>query len=426
MLEALLTRFPNVQPERLAGLAAVWNIQRDRVITRMIAIAADEIGPVIPTPSRERLILELAQLSVRLEGQIVAKNTAATSIEQLDPEAERVGLETQLIRERIENTARNLATRVWIPLLQRERARNQLLLDKDGATAKSRRGKVVTKKDGQGVNEQHYTPAFANRYWASKPKGLIRVYSRRVDHQIQASDVGYSAWGRATRLYSQRLEKLFGLIEGDAQQPYSKLLSVVPLTENERRRWIAFLIAQRLRTPRSIRVQLVGLKRLILQRRIPYSTKVADLRAAYETLFTNNDVFAHFYRLVDARAWQIWRAASGTHFLRSDEPLLILGSVNRSNWQLIYPLSPRRCFVVGPASRADETAARIVPFSRLLSDVETAETNRRVARSARLSVIARPVEDDQAVWELLSAHLGDQEPASTDLEESLLEYWKPL
>lgn len=426
MLEALIARFPNLRRDRLADLAAVWDVQRDRVIERMINIAHHEIGPVVPSASRERLILELAQLTVWLEGRIIAKNTEERPIDQIDPEAERVALETHLIRERIENTAKSLAVRVWIPLLQKERARNPFVIEKDGATKKSRRGKIVAKRAITVVREQHYAPAFANKYWARKSNSLIRVYSRRVDQQIGSSDVGYSAWAWEPRLYSQRLETHFSLIEGDAAQPYTKLLNVVPLTEDERRRWIAFLVAQRLRTPRSIRVQLIGLKRLIVKNRIAYSTKVADLRAAYETLFTNNDVFSHFYRLLHARAWQIWGAATDTYFLRSDEPVLITGSVKRRNWQLMYPLSPGQCFVVGPGRRVDDRPARIVPVSRNLTDGEMIETNRRIARSARLSVIGPPVENDQAIRELLCENLGDLRPASVDLEESLLAYWKPL
>ena len=170
MLEALLALFPNVQREHLADLAAVWDVQRDRVIKRMIAIARDEIGSAVPTPSRERLILKLAQLSVWLEARIIAKNTENTPIEQIQPATEWAALETQLIRERIDNTARNLSERVWIPVIEQERTRSPFLLGKDGASTKPRRSKVVTKGAAAVVREQHYAPAFANRYWTGNPK----------------------------------------------------------------------------------------------------------------------------------------------------------------------------------------------------------------------------------------------------------------
>jgi hypothetical protein len=39
------------------------------------------------------------------------------------------------------------------------------------------------------------------------------------------------------------LERHFGLIEGDAETPYRKLLEVVPFSETDRRHWVAFLAA---------------------------------------------------------------------------------------------------------------------------------------------------------------------------------------
>lgn len=75
-------------------------------------------------------------------------------------------------------------------------------------------------------------------------------------------------------------------MEGDAKRPYSKLLDMIPLTEMERRRWIAFLILRGLRTPRAILFQLNGLGRNIARERMNYSTEINTLRAAYETMFT--------------------------------------------------------------------------------------------------------------------------------------------
>lgn len=391
----------------------------------MLEMWRAEAGPALPSRSRERLILELAQLSLWIDERVVAKQTGTRPIEHVDPLIERTALDTPHIRERIENTARTLMDRVWRPLVERERARYPLVVGSSGSPPNPRRGKVIKPSASPVVIKQHYAPAFANKYWAGDSSAEIRVYSRAIDQHIRATDVGYKSWGRERLLYSQELEARFGLFEGDGKGPYTKLLNTIPLTEADRRCWIAYLIAQRLRTPRAIRAQLVGLKRIILRDGINYSTHIADLRTAYETLFSNNDVFAHFYRLITGRAWHIWRASPTGYFLRSDEPVLIVASAERNEWQLCYPLSPSQCFVAGPDRPPEARAARIVPSTRELTDRETAELNRRVARSARQSVIGPPVADDGSIRDLLHAALGDLDEASTDIEQSLLAYWKP-
>lgn len=411
--------------DHLAALAAVWEIHRERVIKRMLEIWRSEAGSVLSSRSRERLILELAQLCVWLEERVVVKNTENRPIDQLDPSLERVALDSAHIRERIENTARILADHTWGPLVARERARHPLLVSDSAGQANRRPGKIIKPGARPIVAKQHYSPAFANRYWADEASLQIRVYSRGIDQRIHSRDVGHKSWGRARSLYSQALEAQFGLFEGDAKTSYTKLLNTIPLTEDDRRTWIAFLIAQRFRTPRAIRAHLVGLKRIILRDGINYSTHIADLRAAYETLFSNKEVFAHFYRLITGRAWHIWRASPGGYFLRSDEPVLIAASLERKEWQLLYSLTPRQCFVVGPDRPPQGVAARIVPSTRELSSLETTELNRRVARSARLSAIGPPVVDDQSVRELLNTVLGEFDETAIDLEQSLLSYWSP-
>ena len=56
-------------------------------------------------------------------------------------------------------------------------------------------------------------------------------------------------WAREIFLYSQGLERMLQLIESDGERAYTKLLEMIPLTEKEHRCWIAFLLAQLLRTP---------------------------------------------------------------------------------------------------------------------------------------------------------------------------------
>ena len=182
----------------------------------------------------------------------------------------------------------------------------------------------------------------------------MRVYALGVDGRIVARQTGYRKWGQESFIYSQALERHFGLIEGDAEVPYRKLLEVVPFSETDRRHWVAFLAAQMFRTPWFLVQSLAGLRDIIATRDISYPTDVASLRRAHETMFTNPDVFTMVYRLVVDRRWEIWKAPPGSQFVRSDHP--VVTSTNGTLTTVFYPLSPDRCFVAGPAL-VEEVAA---------------------------------------------------------------------
>jgi hypothetical protein len=389
----------------------------------MLAIWRDETGQLMPTEAREEVIFELAQLTLWLQSRIVDKNTESVPIAEVDPIAERAALDSAHIRERLENIARNLVQGFWKPFIDKIAARNSLIIKPSALHLSKRQRLRVEPSKSLGVRRQHYSPAFANKHWASGPHNRVRVYSRGIDQRVRSKDVGYSTWAREKFLYSQRLEKLFHLIEGDAKGPYTKLLQVIPLNEKDRRCWIAYLIAQQYRTPRAIRWQLAGLKRLIARDRLEYPTDIDYLRRAYETLFTNNKLFAHFYTLMMSREWHIWRSPPGSQFIRSDEPITTVGSSEGNSWQLIYPLTPERCFAVGPEKAPTDTALQIVPSGRELADSELWIMNRAIARSARLSVIGRQVDNDQVLVELLQSALGQVEAEKVDLEQSLIAYW---
>jgi hypothetical protein len=112
--------------------------------------------------------------------------------------------------------------------------------------------------------------------------------------------VGFSAATAVTRLRDcpQALERHFGLIEGDAEAPYRKLLEIVPFSETDRRHWVAFLAAQMFRTPWFLVQSLAGLRDIIAARDVWYPADIASLRRVHETMFTNPDVFTMVYRLV--------------------------------------------------------------------------------------------------------------------------------
>ena len=119
------------------------------------------------------------------------------------------------IQERIENTARICADQIWKPLQEQWHRRFPLIIN--SPQRKQRTRARLAPRERPGVRDQHYSPVFSNRFWASGNAQVVRVYSRGVDSRITSRDVGFKTWGREAFIYSQSLERLFGLIEGDAK-----------------------------------------------------------------------------------------------------------------------------------------------------------------------------------------------------------------
>jgi hypothetical protein len=121
MLERLMKAFPAIAPERLNALAEIWSLERDQIIGRMLEICRNDNGPVMARAARPEAIFQLANLIVWLEERIIAKNLESRSIEEIDLEVEQNGVGLPTARERIENTARVCAERIWqpsVPLFQ--------------------------------------------------------------------------------------------------------------------------------------------------------------------------------------------------------------------------------------------------------------------------------------------------------------------
>lgn len=416
MFERLLTQFPDCDPKHLDALAAVWTREVDLVIARMFEIYGETELIRLPIEVRHEAAFELAKLMLSLEDRMIEKKTAAVPIDQIAPDAEVQSITSPGGVERIDNTARILADRIWKPLCAKwwERFPAIPALPKNAIVS-------GLPSNSPGVKNQHFSPVFSNRRWAGAD-GAVREYALGVDGRIVTRRIGYRKWGQEPFIYSQALERHFGLIEGDAEIPYRKLLEVVPFSEADRRHWVAFLAAQMFRTPFFLVQSLAGLRDTIETRGIAYPTDVASLRRAHETMFTNPDVFTMVYRLVVDRRWQIWTAPVGSQFVRSDHP--VATSANGTMTTVFYPLSPDRCFVAGPELAGE--LPQIVPDGVSVTDAQRAEVNRLVASFARKSVIAFPQTDDTTLREELERVLGQRWLALSHAKRFLPEHWGDL
>lgn len=422
MFEELIKRFPSVDERHLAGLAEVWSIEREKVVDRMLKIADDEIGPVMSFRARPEAIFQLAKLQLWLDARIIEHKTKSASIDSIDVSEERSSLETPMSQQRIENTARICADRIWKRFLDDWSQCFPLVIEH--ARSEREPKSSFAPRKFSGVKDMHYSPRFSNEYWAAGAGKRIRIYWRGIDERIRSRDPGYRSWGSEPFLYSQKLEHLFGLIEGDASRPYIRLLDMIPLNEHERRCWIAFLLAQLFRTPSFALKFLPIIKDHIEKNNIEFPTVTRDLRRSYETLFINHNLFAEFYRLITSRQWELWRVPLGHKFIRSDDPVLICGSVKHHSWQLVYPMTPDVCFVAGPDHVADPSA--VVPTNVALGEIQVQTVNRLIARRARKTVIGAPVADDSMLRILLEGALCSSSQPSKWREQSFPEYWGPI
>ena len=385
MLETLRDRFPDADPVHLAALSDIWSVEISKIVDRMLRITKDRGVTSLPVQARPEASFQLAKLVLMLEGQIIETKTARTPIQTIDAEAERDALTSPLIQDRIENTAAILAEHVWLLLCERWWKRYPMIQSESPRSVK----RIAMHRAYDGTRRQHFSPRFSNKYWASADR--VRVYTLGVDGTVRSNDVPASRWGCESFLYSQGLERLLSLVESDAAGPYEKLLRMIPLNDGEMKRWVAYLAVQCIRTPAFILRLLPRVGRFVTEQGLDFPTNAGSLRKAYETLFSNDTVYAEMHQRLVSRRWEMWSTVPNPGFVRPDEPVLVTSAVG-GGWRLIYPMTPTHCFVAGPV--AAETPRHVVPHVREMDEHELSQLNLQLAVSSRRTVIARPQTDD--------------------------------
>lgn len=415
MFESLHDQFPNENPVHLDALAEVWSIELSKIIDRMLEISKDREAMCLPTQARPEAIFELSKLVLWLERQIVKTKTARTPIRAIDGEAERDALTSPPIQDRIENTAAILAEHVWLRLYDEWWKRFPMIQQESPKSVKH----ILLRRTHDGRKRHHFSPKFSNKHWASET-GQLRVYELDIDGTVRSKDVPVKSWGRESFLYSQGLEYHLSLVEGDTGATYKKLLQMIPLNEDETRRWVAFLAVQLIRAPGFILGLLPKMDRFVTEQGLDFPTDTGSLRRAYETLFSNDRVFAEMYlRLVSLR-WEMWSATPSPGFVRPDEPVLITSAVS-GNWQLLYPMTPTHCFVAGPAGA--DTSRHVVPHVRAINEQELSQLNLLLAASSRRTVIASPQANDLNLRASLASGMRHRHRSSQTRGSSSHEFW---
>lgn len=263
----------------------------------------------------------------------------------------------------------------------------------------------------------HFVPQFSTKPWVDEKTGKFDVHSIGLDGEVRTKHGTANGWGAADYLYTQRMEARFGELERDGRGPFRKLARTVPLTDLERRFWIAFLVSQMVRTPREMARIMEGTKSFITKSGTVYPTDPAHLARAFETLFDNNEVYALFHRLIMGRVWHIVQAAPDASFIKADNPVSLSGSTKTGNWSLVYPLTPRKLFVVGPDLAAGEP--ELIPPRIELDAKRTAGFNTIICAGAESSVISTHGAVDPGLRQIIKMQLGGKRRASNQA----LPYW---
>lgn len=396
----LISRCPQMSSDQAEALGRVWRVLLSRIIDRMTEIAQAEIGLVAHIDDRPEMAFEIARITLYLQGRILDEKARRKPLEDYCAQQETAEFEGADEARLIENTARAFATGVWVPLMRKLRARNPLLETPD----RRKPGKKLIKPVKPNFRKHmHFVPQLTTRPWADTKSGRFDIFSIGLRGNVEVTRGTAASWGASPFLYTQQLEHLLGLIEGDVKKPYRKLVDVEPLSGMDVRHWIAFLASQLIRTPSFIDKLLPAQKDWIERTGTAYPTDPAHLGRAYETLFNNNDFYAACYDLITSRRWSMLRAAAGTSFLKGDNPIVATGDARTDDWQLVYPMTPLRCFVAGPEREPGND--RIVPHQVQLDVVGTSAVNGLVCRSASQSVIGISMRQETDPRPIVQANL---------------------
>jgi hypothetical protein len=160
MFERLSTTFPDCDPRHLDALAAVWTQEACLVVSRMFAICGETEVMRLPIEVRHEATFELAKLMLWLEDRMIEKKTAAVPIDQIAPDAEARCMTSPDGVERIDNTARLIADRIWKPLCAAWWERFPAI------PIPPKKTNLVVPSNFSGVRRQHFSPVLSNRRWA--------------------------------------------------------------------------------------------------------------------------------------------------------------------------------------------------------------------------------------------------------------------
>lgn len=340
-----LKRFPDASVEVIDPLASIWDEVIHRIISEMLQLSRDDTEP-LHIDIREDMVLELAQLQLWLAERVIEKRTEGSNLADIDADQEREGCLGPAGAPIISGTAKLAYEHIW------KRKMDERWKPKSAKAVEREKNPRQTKLAVKPVGKNHFIPRwFIRDKWATEGK-VMRW--RRTAAGWTASTRSFGKWGYRHKLYSDRLEAYFGLLEGDAKRPIEMLLATEPLNRSQREALVGFLMIQLLRNPYFIDGMHQAIAPVIAEQGLGDDPEMP--RKAYETLFSDNDFYGRLANPIMASRWAIVTAPSPVFVL--PDTFGIRGDVGKG-LRLIAPLTPTKCFATLPEM---EEQKRIVPY----------------------------------------------------------------
>jgi hypothetical protein len=349
MLTHILKCDPAASPEKAERLAKVWDEVVSSIIKEMLARAKPHMDD-LHIDLREEMALELAKLISFISTKVVADRMNGRIVKDIDPQVEREQCFSSKGREKISMTAQNLAEGVWLRrYAERWKPKTEAALSKE---KKQKRAYSIPKR----VRNTHFiSESFIKRYWSEGQSVYRSVKTPEGLDEKKKTPVG--GWGFRPNLYSDCLEKYFGLIEGDAVTPIQMVLNVEPLNRPRREAIVGFIVIQRIRNP----YFKESLERSIAP--VVTSHVGADntedrqyMRAVYETLYSENDFYDRLARPIIYSPWVVVSSECPDFVL--PDVCNLFGSYDGRQY-VVMPLTPKDCLIVLPR---EINEPRIVPY----------------------------------------------------------------
>lgn len=397
---------PGLAEDRARALARVWTQQLDRVVTRLHELTVESGRVVWHVNARAEAISRMARLLLFLSDRIIEQRTRDRTVEAIDPVEEAAALEQPDAAERVENTARVVAERIWFGVYDELAALFPLIAGERDRPRPPRLSGRGTRRTGHGTARNHYVPVFSTRRWADHRREVLVVKRDRTG-AIFARRRSVRSFGYERFLYAQRLEDWFADVEHAAVTPYGKLCASEVLTDDDKYFWVALLTIQLLRTPSFMAWSARGLRERAHAEGWSRAMTPALLREAHAAMFEDDRVFSGYYRHLTQRRWSIAVAADGYSFPRTDTPVVMMAAGAPRGWRCFYPVTPTKCFIAGPTDAREDDVPAALPAR--LSSGASERLIRALVSHARRSFAVR-CSDDQDYWVAMAATLRTSDP----------------
>lgn len=314
---------------------------------------------------RGELILALAKTRVGLASAVARSRTGDRQLSDIDIETERDTCLGPAGLECIENTARNVATAWGQRYQDRWRPKSLAALEREKVPLKPR------PRSPKVVEKNHYiAKAFIRNHWSTD--GRIKRWRKNASGEYSPDPLQpFGKWGHARKLYSDKVEDYFSLVEGDAIQPIELLLVSEPLNYPQRKALVGFLMIQQLRNPSFISILKAAIKPIVKANAGKHrSEDDGYMQAVYETLYSNNDFYDRIARPVFWNTWVLLK--SNGRFVLPDTWGVPRSEPGPDSFYCA-PLTPSVCFVSLPPT---EEQKRVLPITLEIGPERAAQINK--------------------------------------------------